>query len=133
MGFRRISGSGLDYSCGRVTMLPVMRITSDPHRETPEDQDFLRQLPDDMTGACLQVQGFVRNAVLSGNTVYGFDMVGEIKRALGLGDVHDEAGTGVILNALEEAKRLTGFQSPETVFVLLARRKKELLNASSVE
>ncbi|MBL4694494.1 hypothetical protein JKY72_03955 [Candidatus Gracilibacteria bacterium] len=105
-----------------------------PLRETTADQQFLLELEDhvDQNAASLAVQNWMQPRLKDPHTKV-YELVVEIKAALGMPIEANMGATIVIMHAIEEAKKQCGFLSPEVIMMNLFERRRKLLAASTVE
>lgn len=98
----------------------------DPLPETPKDQQFLLEIPDNLDLACLQVQKTIEKRAITGELKI-IEVVIAIREALALPiDPHDRGATIVIINAIREAVKFCGYTNPEVIFRRLKERKEKL-------
>ena len=93
--------------------------------EKPEDSAFLLVIPEDFNyeAACKSVQERINKNRCEVNV----ELVAAVKGALWLPvEPVDKSATIVILNAIEESKRLCGYPDPDLIFKLLQQRRKAL-------
>ena len=92
--------------------------------EKPEDSEFLLDLPEDFDYRAATVRAEELIGSLTGQ--YNLHLLSAIKESLRMPIIPvNRSATTVILNAIEETKKLCGFASPEIIFSKLQQRRKQ--------
>lgn len=92
--------------------------------EKPEDSGFLLDLPEDFDYYAATVRAEKLIGSLTGQ--YNLHLLSAIKESLHMPIIPvNRSATTVILNVIEETKKMCGFASPEIIFSKLRQRREQ--------